>query len=465
MGVKHSLALSEKFLNSLHYFLPSECILNDSADCLMYSYDNSRYQSLPDIVLLPRHHDDVVDIVNLCYQHNIALTARGRGTNTTGAAIPMQGGVVLSLERMQNIKKLEPYNRSITVETGILNQTVQQACLQHGFFWPPDPTSSAFSTIGGNLACNAGGPRAVKYGACRENVLALKAVTGQGQTLHTGFYTTKYAVGYDLTRLLIGSEGTLAIITEATLKLAPLPQKIFTFACYFDSELHAIKAIYALMNYHETPYILEFMDQEALNKLRPLQSLSIKPNAQALLFFELQGMNGQTSAQLFSEIKPKITQGLVDYQIAETEDEKKMIWQTRKALSPALKQVAPTKINEDIVVPLTQLAKFIEFINNLRQTYTMIIIIVFGHVGNGNLHVNLLFNKENPEQAVQAEKCLNALFEKVLALDGTLSGEHGIGYDKKAYLPKTLDPCSLTLMKGIKALFDPKGILNPGKLF
>lgn len=454
----------QTFLTALRSLLPAHIIFTDPAECQTYSYDNSRYQALPDVVVLPQNHEHVAALVKTCFDYEIPLTARGRGTNTTGAAVPLAGGVVVSLERMNQVLNFDPANRTITVEAGVLNQTVQDVARSAGFFWPPDPTSAAYSSIGGNLACNAGGPRALKFGACRENTLALKAVTGTGATLKTGFYTSKYSVGYDLTRLLVGSEGTLAIITEATLKLHPLPENIFTFSAFFNSSAATAQAISALMQQAYTPWTLEYVDGEGLRRIQQCSGLDIPESAEGMLIVEIDG-----ASELFEKLKTILfkaikSDALLQFNCAETPEQAKNLWQVRKSLSPALKQIAPDKINEDIVVPVSKIPNFMDYIEQVRQK-TEIIIVVFGHAGNGNLHVNLLFDRRDLVLLEQANQLVQDIFALVLKLGGTLSGEHGIGMEKKAFIPMIFDETTLNYMRQLKSVFDPKGILNPGKIW
>lgn len=439
-------------------------LLTEAADCWAYGYDNSRLQAQPQAVALAEHHDQVVELVRLCAQERIPLIPRGKGTGTTGAVVPAQGGIVLSLEHMRETLRIDPDNRLATVSPGITNQELQDAAAQYGFFWPPDPTSSAVCTVGGNLAYNSAGPRAVKYGTPRENTLALKLVTGSGETLHTGTHTTKGVVGYDLTRLLIGSEGTLGIITEATLKLTPLPTSKRTLQATYRSIEAAAAAVSALMAQPLTPCALEFMDGQAIAMVQDYSDLGLPDDAQALLMIEVDGAEGSIDgdAERIREIARNAD--CLDVDLACTSEEVERLWRTRKALSPALRNVAPKKINEDVVVPVSHLPRLIAGLQELSRKHA-IPIVNFGHAGNGNIHVNLLLDPDDPAQSTAAENCLSDVFSLVLRLDGTLSGEHGIGRVKRAYLGYELSPVALQLMRGIKQQFDPHNILNPGVAF
>lgn len=431
----------------LSIFSPEECWLTRE-ECWAYGYDNSTQHAVPDAVILPSNSNQIVPAIRLCHDEHIPFTARGRGTNTTGATVPVHGGVVCAMEKINRILEINPADRYMVVEPGITNQEVQLAAKKHGFFWPPDPTSSAYCTIGGNLACNAGGPRAIKYGTTRDNVLGLKAITGNGANIKTGTYTTKSSVGYDLTRLLIGSEGTLAVITEATLALTPLPEKTTTLAAYYQDIETATMAIARIMAQPARPSMLEFIDTHCL------RLIGEPSKAQAMLLIEIE--NDTKAIEQAAK-----NSGLMRIDIARTEEEIKALWKSRKALSPALKKIAPKKINEDIVVPVSHIPHLLKTLDAYAHAFD-IPIVCFGHAGNGNIHVNLLIQ---PEQIATAEACLDQIFTLVLSLRGSLSGEHGIGLMKRAFMSREIDPVTLNLMQAIKQQFDPHGILNPGKLF
>jgi D-lactate dehydrogenase len=452
------------FRDELSRITCAERVLTDPADTWVYGYDNSRQHTAPDVVVFATSHREVLDLVRLCHDQGVPITARGRGTATTGAAVPARHGVVLSLERMDRILRINPANRVAVVEPGVTNQAVQEAAAQHGFFWPPDPTSAAYCTVGGNLAVNAAGPHAVKYGSTRENTLGLVAVTGAGEEIRTGTGTTKGAVGYDLTRLLIGSEGTLAIITEATLKLTPLPEARRLLQAVYASVADAAGAISRIMAQPATPCALEFMDAAAIDMIRDYAPVALPRDAGALLMIEVDG-----PAKAIDDMAEAIRaaaqgSGLVDLRAARTREETDALWATRKALSPALRRIAPNKLNEDVVVPVSKLPELIDGLGRLSRTHG-IPIVNFGHAGNGNVHVNLLYDSQDPAQAASALPCVQQVFELVIRLGGTLSGEHGIGRAKRDWLALAIEPATLALMRRIKAQFDPKGILNPDKIF
>lgn len=439
-------------------------LLADAGDRLPYSYDNSRQQVLPDLVVFPESHDEVVAIVRACHEHRVPIVARGLGSGTAGAAVPIAGGVVIGFERMNRVHRIDAANRVAVVDPGVTNADLQAAAGTAGFFWPPDPTSAAYCTVGGNLACNAAGPRAVKYGTPRDNVLGLRAVTGDGIELRTGVYTTKGVVGYDLTRLVVGSEGTLAIITEATLKLTPLQPEKHTLRASYRDMTSAAAAVSRVMAQPVTPCALEFIDATAIGMIRDYAQTDLPVDAGAMLLIEVDGAGEYLEAATGAVATAARGDGLVELRRAANAEETRALWAARKALSPALRKVAPKKINEDVVVPVSRMAELVGGLEALSERHA-ITIVNFGHAGNGNIHVNLLADPDDAKQMAVIDDCLNEVFALVLELGGTLSGEHGIGLVKKEYVGLEIEPETLELMRRIKAQFDPKGILNPGKFF
>jgi len=457
-----STPLPPTFIEAISRAIGSENLLTEAADCWPYGYDNSRRHQLAAAVAFATTHEQVVAVVEACNRFKVPLVARGRASGTTGAAVPVPGGLLLSLERMEQIIRIDPANRLMVVEPGVTNRAVQQAAAEHGFFWPPDPTSAAFCTVGGNLAYNSAGPRAVKYGTPRENTLALRAVTGSGETIHTGTLASKGVVGYDLTRLLIGSEGTLAITTEATLKLTPLAESKRTLRAIYRDLQSAAEAVSAIMAQPQTPCALEFIDGQAIEMIRSYSNAELPQGAGALLMIEVDGGELYLQEAVSAVTAAATNAGLLDIHAAASSEEVAALWATRKALSPALRKVAPKKINEDVAVPVSRLPELISGIEQLAQHHA-VTIINFGHAGNGNIHVNLLIDPDDRQQMARAEACLSELFDLVLRLDGTLSGEHGVGLEKRDFVAREIDPVSLKLMHAIKQQFDPNSILNCGK--
>jgi D-lactate dehydrogenase (quinone) len=453
MEKQHSIA------EALRTALGSDAVLSDPADRWTYGYDNSRAQAMPLAVALPSDTAGVRRVVQVCRRFRAPLTVRGRGTGTTGAAVPDEDGVVLSMERMAAVLSVDAANRVAVVQPGVTNGALQAAAGAAGFFWPPDPGSAEYCTVGGNLACNAAGPRALKYGTPRDNTLGIEAVTGEGRIIRAGCYTTKGVVGLDLTRLLIGSEGTLAVITEATLKLTPLPEAITTVRAAYTDMHTAAAAVSRIMSQPVVPRVLEFLDSAALALLRARDAGDLPAGAGALLMIEADGLAEQLPAAVNALQRAAAGDGLLEWRAAADPAEAASLWAARKALSPALRSLAPKKINEDVVVPVSRIPELTDGLATLAEKHC-VRIVSFGHAGNGNLHVNVLGEEADLERM---QACVDEVFRLVLALQGTLSGEHGIGRSKRAFVGLEIDAPTLALMWRLKDVFDPDGILNPGK--
>ena len=460
-----ALAEFRSALTEFRAALGESSVFDDAATLAFYSSDETPKRVTPAAVVFPQHHDHVEALVRIAIAHCIPLVARGAGSGNVGGALPVANGIVVSFECMNRVLEFDLENRLIVVEAGVTAETIDHLARQAGLFYPPDPGSSAYSHIGGNLAMNAAGPRAVKYGVTRDYVLALRAVTGTGDSIRTGCRTSKGVTGYDLTRLLVGSEGTLALITEATLRLLPAPEAISTLRVCFDSSRHAIDAVRRVMRQPVIPCALEFMDRHALAAIRPTGTTDDMPaGTQALLMVEADGVSADLPRQMAALKSALAGVGLLNVCESLDREHANRLWAARKSLSHAIKKIAPLKINEDVVVPVSALPDFVDFLDGLGTRYQLP-IASFGHAGNGNLHVNLMVHPDDADEMARAEQCLNHLMQKVLELGGTLSGEHGIGTEKRRFVPLEIDPPTLALMRRIKQQFDPHALLNPGKLF
>jgi D-lactate dehydrogenase len=452
------------FLAGLADFLPPHRRLTDEADRRLYETDETPRTCLPEAVLFPHSHEDVAAIVRLANVHHVPLIPRGAGSGNVGGALPTPGSVVVSFECMTRILEFDPVNRLMVVEPGVVIEEIDRLARTQGLFYAPDPGSGGYCRIGGNLAMNAAGPRAVKYGVTRDHVLGLRAVSGDGREIRTGCRTTKGVTGYDLTRLLVGSEGTLALITEAMLRLLPTPESVGTMRVSFASNRAAIAAALRVMNQPVLPCALEFMDDRSIDVIRDTGAAADLPAAtRALLMVEADGAAVDVRRQLEALAAALQGEGLLELKAGQSAEEVVNLWKARKSLSHAVKRIAPLKINEDVVVPVSRLNDLVDFIGGLAAE-SSIPIVSFGHAGNGNLHVNLMVHPEDAVEMGRAGFALQRLMERVIALGGTLSGEHGIGTQKREFLPLELDAEVLGLSRKIKSVFDPEGILNPGKL-
>ncbi len=448
-------------MKKLAEILPGK-ISTEPEDLLCYGFDASGLDVAPSAVVWPRDVDDVVKILGFAYANNIPVIPRGAGSGMTGGSVPSKGAVVLSLERMNRILDIDKENMSVVVEPGVINGKLQRELERHKLFYPPDPASMNFCTIGGNVAENSGGPRAIKYGVTRDYVMGLEAVLPDGRVINTGVKTAKGVVGYDLTRLIVGSEGTLAVVTKIRLRVLPLPEDVITLLVLFSDAGRAGEAVRLILAQRIIPRTLEFLDGGAIEAVENYKPTGIPRGVEAMLLIELDG-HAQTitkEAERISEIVDRL-QGEVT--MAEDEAAREKIWEARRAVSPALYHLKPAKINEDIVVPRGRIPDMLNILKRLSEE-TGITIINFGHAGDGNIHVNIMVDK-NKEEYEKARNLVKEIFRATIELGGTISGEHGVGLTKAPYISMEIPPAELDLMKKIKAVFDPKNILNPGKIF
>lgn len=458
------MTLSKTAFKKLKAIVGETNLSTAKEDRACYTYDAQSEGGLPDAVIFPGKTDDVSRLLKLANEERFPVIPRGAGSGMTGGSVPLQGGVVLVMSRFNRILNIDTDNLTARVEPGVVTGHFQSAVGKHGLFYPPDPSSADFCTLGGNLAECAGGPRAVKYGVTRDYVLAIEAVLPTGEIIHTGSKTIKSVVGYDLTRLLIGSEGTLGVITSMTLKLLPLPEAVRTMTAAFDKIEKAAETVSDIIRRRIIPRTIEFMDNASIRCAESYLHAGLPTDVDAMLLIEIDG-NAHDLKNQVAEIREICHQGgAVDFAEAKTEAEAANLWKARKAISPSLFQYGPDKINEDIVVPRSKIPEMIRKMNTLREE-TGLFMVSFGHAGDGNIHFNIMLDKRNKEDLDKANKAVESLFDYTLELGGTLSGEHGIGISKSSFLAKEIGPVELALMKKIKHLFDPNNILNPGKIF
>ncbi len=431
-------------------------------DLVLHGYDASPSRHRPEAVVYAVDTAQVARVMAAATAHGVPVVPRGAGSGLTGGAIPVAGGVVLNLAGMDRIIKIDPADQVAVVEPGVVTARLQAAAEARGLFYPPDPASVEFCTVGGNAAENAGGLRAVKYGVTRDYVLALAAVLPDGRVFKTGRPTIKSVVGYDLTRLIVGSEGTLAVITELTLRLLPKPEAKATISALFDDLDQGAEAVQAVLLSGILPTALEFMDATSLGAVNSYIGLGLPQGIQAMVLIDVDGAPEVVSGQSERLAGLLTESGGREVRTAEDPARAEELWRARRALSPAMFNLAPDKFNEDVAVPLGRLGEVLRAVEEIGRQRGLS-IPTFGHAGDGNLHVNVMYDASQPGQNEAAHQAVSDIFAKVLAVGGTLSGEHGVGTSKLGYVGAEIDPVALELMRGLKQLFDPAGILNPHK--
>ena len=439
-------------------------IATERQDLLCYSYDATQMEFLPDAVVHPANAEEVSAVLKLANRAGFPVFPRGAGSGFSGGALPKAGGIVLVTTRMNRILRIDTENLIAEVEPGLVTEQLQQAVEKLGLFYPPDPASLKFSTLGGNVAENAGGPRAVKYGTTKDFVMGLEVVLPTGAIIRTGGETYKGVVGYDMTKLICGSEGTLGVITKIIFKLLPYPDAKKTMLTIFDSIDGAAKAVSSIIGAKIIPTTLEFMDYATLRCVERRFNLGIPPEGRAVLLIEVDGdrdLIEKQANQIHDVIKPL---GLVRFRAAKDKAESEQFWQVRRLVSPSMRDVNPDKFNEDIVVPRSKVPDVIRRIEKIQQRYD-IPIVNYGHAGDGNIHVNIMVDKKLPGIEEKAHQAICDVFQAALDLGGTMSGEHGTGLSKAPFIGMELTPDQIAAMKGIKHALDPNNILNPGKMF
>jgi len=429
-----------------------------------YSIDATRKKFHPDAVAFPANADEVRRIVLLANEHRFPVVPRGAGTGFSGGSLPVHGGVVLSTERMDRILAIDAENLYAVVEPGVVTETLKEEVRKVGLFYPPDPASLKFSTLGGNIAECAGGMCAVKYGVTRDYVLALEAVLGTGELVRTGVVTMKGVAGYDLTRMLVGSEGTLGIITKATLKLVPLPESATTLLALFPGNRHSAAAVNAIVAARVTPSAMELMDRTAIDCVQATIPVELPEGTRSALLLEVDGPASSTAREADLLAEACRSSGALEVRRASDEKGRDELWKLRRSISPALRRVGAVKMNEDVVVPRSRLADMFDFLADLAAR-KRVTIVNFGHAGDGNVHVNIMISGADKDEYRRAEEAVEEVFRATVGMGGTITGEHGVGIVKSPYLEMEVGPMGISVMKRLKSCFDPNGILNPGKIF
>jgi len=444
--------------NSCKDFTTSE------ADKLLYAFDATKTPVTPDFIAFPSTTQEVSALLKVCAKYKIPVTPRGAGTGFAGGSVPINGGLVIVLTKMNRLLAINKDALFVEVEPGIVNGELGKLLKTEGLFYPPDPASLKSSTIGGNVATGAGGPSAVKYGVTGDFVMGVTVVLPTGEILETGIKTDKGVVGYDLKKLFVGSEGTLGIITKIRLKVLPLPEAVLTASAVFENRHDAVNAVTSILHASIKPRTLEYIDKSAINSVNKFIDSGLPATASAMLLIETDGEPHDAKAEMESIKLICKSFNASSFEIADSEQEVEKQWMVRRSISASLQRLRPTKLNEDITVPRNKIATLMERLDALSAR-TGLPIINFGHAGDGNIHVNVMTDKNDEDEYRVALKTVDEIFDITLELDGTLSGEHGVGLTKKPYISKELSKTAIDVSKTIKKSLDPDNIMNPSKIF
>lgn len=439
-------------------------VLTEEHDLFSYSFDGSFGTFLPDVVVQPKSTQEVAALMKLANRDKIPVTPRGQSTCLSGGPLPVKGGIVMDLSKMNEKLEIYPDDLIAVVSPGVLTSEIHNAAEKYGFMYPPDPSSSHVSTIGGNLAENSGGPRGLKYGVTKDYVIGLEVVTPEGEVIRTGGKTVKNVTGYDLTKLIVGSEGTLGVITEATLRLIPKPPAQETLMAIFDDLVDSGRAISKVLSSGILPSKMEIMDQACVAAVENYQPVGLPTDAEAIILIEVDGHPNAVADEIKKVSEICHAAGARQVKVAGNAAEREELWRARKLVSPAIVKIKPTKISEDATVPRSKIPDMFHRLKEIRDKY-QVHLVVFGHAGDGNLHPNIIADKRDKEEMRRVELAVGEIFEAAVELGGTLSGEHGIGTMKAPFMELELGSVGLDMMKRIKQAWDPNNIMNPGKIF
>ncbi len=457
--------LNQNHIEYIKSVVGEENIKSDKAHLIAYCYDATRTRFEPDAVVFPRNEDDVSKILKYCNEHKIVIVPRGAGSGFTGGALPSDGGIILSLERhMNKLLEIDMQNMVAVVQPGLVNMDLQKAVEEVGLFYPPDPASENYSTLGGNVSENAGGMRAAKYGITKDYVMALRAVLPSGEIIRAGKRTIKDVAGYNIAGILIASEGTLAVITEITLKLIPKPKMSQTAMGVFPSVDSAMNAVYKTMASGVTPVAMEFLDNLTIRAVEQKFSKGLPIEAGAILVTDVDGNSVADLDEQLTIIEAKFKEnGCSEFKIASDKTESANLWFARRNASPSLAVYGSKKLNEDITVPRSKLPELLAKIADVSKKYNLK-IPCFGHTGDGNVHTNVMCDGNDPHSVELGHQAIEEIFQITVDMGGTLSGEHGIGLAKAPFMHMAFSESEMELFRSIKKAFDPNNILNPHKM-
>ncbi len=452
----------KKIADRISELIGKEKVKSSTGWRLSYAYDGTPtgYKGVPDVVVFPETPEDVSKVLSFANEEGIPVYPRGAGSGLTGGAAPLEGGIVISTEKMNRIIEIDEDNLAVLTEPGVITYDLQKEVEKRGLFYPPDPSSYKYSTIGGNIAENAGGPRCVKYGVTKDYVMQLEVVFADGTISKVGSKAVKSVAGYNLKDLIVGSEGTLAFITKAYLKLIPSPEAVRTALAIFPKVEQAAQAVANMFKEKVIPTACEFLDRNSIVAVENYAKIGLPTYAEGLLVVEVDGYEAVVDELINRVIKVCKEAGAQEIRRASTKEEREKLWMARRAVSPAIVQLKPKKINEDVVVPRSRIPELIKNVYKIADKYNLM-VVNFGHAGDGNIHVNFMYE---PSEEEKVEKAVREVFELTLSLEGSISGEHGIGWMKKEFLPLEVGK-ALEKMKAVKRALDPNNILNPGKVF
>jgi len=454
-----------KHIDYFKNLVGADNVYDDKAHLIAYCYDATRTRYQPDAVLFPRDEDDVSRILQYCNEHRIIITPRGAGSGFTGGSLPANGGIILAFEKhMNKILEIDMENMVAVVQPGVINMDLQNAVETKGLFYPPDPASQEYSTIGGNVSENAGGMRAAKYGITKDYVMALRAVLPSGAIIRAGKRTIKDVAGYNVAGILIASEGTLAVITEITLKLLSKPKLSQSAMGIFPDIASAMNAVYKTMAAGVTPVAMEFLDKLSIQAVEQKFHKGLPQEAGAILITEVDGNLPEEIAFQIDKVEEKFREnGCIEFKKSSSKEEAAALWFARRNASPSLSVYGSKKLNEDITVPRSKLPLLLARIDEVSKKYG-VVIPCFGHTGDGNVHTNVMVDGSDPEQVHKGHQAIEEIFQIVVDMGGTLSGEHGIGLSKAPFMHIAFNEVEMNLFRAIKQAFDPNNILNNGKM-
>lgn len=459
--------LTDNLIKELNKALPKENILSDEAERYVYSFDasnNQQNKALPDAVVFVENIEQVLKVVKIANEQMTPVICRGAGTNTVGACVPTHGGIVLNFSKMNKILEINPENMTARVQPGVVVVDLQKAVEKQGLFYPPDPSNLKISTIGGSIAQNSAGARCFKYGATKDYIIDMLVVMANGELIRTGSNTIKNATGYNLGSIFIGSEGTLGIVVEATIKLIPKPEETQVIMAYFDTVEDSIYAVNKIIEKQVFPATIDFMDKNAIQTVEKFYPTGLLCDKESALIIELDGYNTEISRQRETICEILRTNNAANIQYSRTKEEAEHIWAARRSSMAACTKLKPNVTTDDIIVPRSNLAKLVKGVQDICTRHNLTVCLV-GHVGDGSVHPQIPIDYNNKDEYKHYKIAKSEIYQLTTRLGGIISGEHGIGLEKKAYITQVVDGGALGYMRQIKKIFDPKNILNPYKIF